>query len=342
MCLRYSIVFIFVSCLCACDKSNEDTLPKNTDFELNIPDYFPAPEPLLSNNQKMTKEIVALGKKLFYDPILSGDNTISCATCHQPNLGFSDGLSLSDRGITGEQLPRHSPALINLSWSKAFFWDGGATNLESQAMAPITNKDEMGQAIPELMSELSNHDEYPGLFNEAFPDEEMDMTTIAKALAHFERTLISAGSKYDDYRKGKAKLSELELYGMKVVESKCGGCHPAPLFTDNDYHNNGLDDTYSEDNDRMEQGRLRITYIYEDMGKYKTPTLRNILKSAPYMHDGRLGRLDDVLHHYTNGVKRSPTLDPLIDTEGISLSEVQKQAILVFLETLTDEEFLEM
>lgn len=334
----YFLVCVFLIMGCRDQEVTPETV--GGPYRLLFPDYFPPTQPLLSNNDPLTYEGIALGQKLFFDPMLSGNNKISCSTCHQPDLGFSDGVALSSAGISGRALHRHSPALINLAWGTGFFWEGGSTNLESQALAPITNADEMGQNILELIAELNQDPDYPTLFRKAFDDGQINSANIMKAIAQYERTLISATSRYDDYRQGKVALTSLELQGLQLVEKKCGGCHPAPLFTDNVYHNNGLDSVYSDALEGIAQGRYRITYRPEDMGKFKVPTLRNIAASAPYMHDGRLSSLDDVLNHYSSGIHASATLDPRIPETGFQLTTEERKAMLAFLNTLTDETFM--
>lgn len=337
---RFALTTLLAMFLMAC--SDETVNPESGGgiYLLHFPSYFPQPEPLLSNNDPLTKNGVALGKMLFFDPILSGNNQISCGTCHQPEKGFADGVALANHGISGNKLHRHSPALVNLAWGTGFFWEGGSKNLESQALAPIINPDEMGQNVAELVEELKSHPEYPLLFNKTFDDGEINGSNIMKALAQFERTLISANTKYDYYRQGKLSLTELELKGLNLVTQKCGVCHPAPLFTNNSYHNNGLDSEYSTDHEGIAQGRYRITFLSEDMGKFKVPTLRNIVASAPYMHDGRFASLDEVLDHYSHGIKGSSTLDVLIPPAGFALTIEDRQAILSFLEALTDVKFM--
>jgi cytochrome c peroxidase len=338
--VRFTSVALLAIIFMAC--SDEEVKPESGGgtYLLRFPSYFPQPEPLLSNNDPLTKDGVALGKMLFFDPILSGNNQVSCSTCHQPAKGFADGLALTSNGISGNTLHRHSPALVNLAWAKGFFWEGGSKNLESQALAPIINADEMGQNVVELIEELNAHSEYPALFKKTFTDGEINGSNIMKALAQFERTLISATTKYDYYRQGKASLTELESKGMMLVEKKCGSCHPAPLFTNNGYHNNGLDSEYSSDHEGIAQGRYRITFLPEDLGKFKVPTLRNIGASAPYMHDGRFATLDDVLDHYAHGIQASSTLDSILPPDGMALTTEERQAILSFLDALTDEKFM--
>jgi cytochrome c peroxidase len=333
----FAVLFIGVAC------TNEDDVtpqPGGGTYLLRFPSYFPQPEPLLSNNDPLTNYGVLLGEKLFFDPILSGNNQISCGTCHQPKKGFADGVALATHGISGNPLHRHSPALINLAWAKGFFWDGGSKNLESQAFAPITHPDEMHQDRTILADELKVIAEYVTLFSKTFPDKEITNENIAKALAQYQRTLISATTKYDDYRQGKYTLTELELKGMTIVEQKCGSCHTAPLFTNNGYHNNGLDSEYSDEHEGIALGRYRITHLLQDMGKFKVPTLRNVTASAPYMHDGRFATLNDVLEHYSQGIQSSTTLDAHIPEQGMLLTTDEREAILAFLNALTDEEFM--
>lgn len=339
--LRLTFFVLLILLIQSC--SNEEVKPKDSGgtYFLRFPSYFPKPEPLLSNNDPLTYDGVALGKRLFFDPILSGNNKISCSTCHQPAKGFADGLALTSEGISGNTLHRHSPALINLAWGDGFFWEGGSKNLESQALAPIINEDEMGQSIVKLVEELNAHPDYPELFRKTFVDGEVNGANIMKAIAQFERTLVSATTKYDYYRQGKVSLTPLELKGLTLVEQKCGSCHPAPLFSINSYHNNGLDSEYGDEFEGIAQGRYRITRMPEDMGKFKVPTLRNVTASAPYMHDGRFGTLNAVLDHYSNGIQYSVTLDRSIPREGFQLTSYERLAILAFLEALNDYEFME-
>lgn len=235
--------------------------------------------------------------------------------------------------------------MINLAWmGNGLFWDGGATNLESQALAPLAAHDEMFKDLFTLEKELKADPEYVRLFAKAFG--EVSIPNTLKGLAQFQRTFISAYSKYDDHVSGKTGLSLDELQGMQIVRKKCQGCHSGVLFTDNSYHNNGLDDDFSDaGHEGIYRGRYRVTNDPEDLGAYKTPTLRNIMVSAPYMHDGRLPTIEAVLDHYANGVKLSPATDPLVlqkpmGRPGIPLTAREKDQIIAFLRTLTDEKFL--
>lgn len=308
----------------------------------------------------LTEEAFQLGRRLFYDPILSGSNDTSCATCHRHELAFTDGLPRSIG--TGEQeLDFSSMSLVNLLWGpRRFFWNGRALSLEEQSLMPIQNAKEMDQSLDELLEELRGSEEYRKRFRVAYGD--ITEQNIAKALATFMRLLISADSKYDRYLRGEAKLSPLEEHGRKlfmahpdVKVSQKGGncidCHSQFLtsgFADvlDGFTNNGLDHEIS-----LPQGLGDITKNPADKGKFKVPTLRNIAITAPYMHDGRFDSLEDVMMHYNHGIKISSTLSPLIleasnrsidakESVGLSLSEDEVEAIIAFLHTLTDEGFL--
>lgn len=327
---------------CACndlDDSYQEPAPL-----VSVPGNFPDfPD---SKTNPLTADGVALGKKLFFDKRLSGNNQVSCATCHQQNLAFSDGQALTTNGISGKALERNSPALINLAWAgNGLFWDGGSTNLESQAFAPLSHEDEMHQNLEELMEELNADPVYVKMFEKAFAGK-INQADMVKAIAQFERTLISSNSRYDKYLRSEAGgiLNAEELQGLRLAEQFCFSCHSGVLLTDNLYHNNGIDDDFEDDTELMlKRGRARITGSNADLGKFRTPTLRNIELTAPYMHDGRFKTLESVLQHYSGSVKDSPTLDAALrqnGTLGIPLSELQRKQLAAFLKTLTDYEFI--
>lgn len=332
------LAFLSFSCSDT-DDSYQEALPLVT-----IPDNFP--DFIDSKTNPLTEDGIALGKKLFFDKRLSGNNQVSCATCHQQNLVFSDGFALTTQGISGKALERNSPALINLAWATTgLFWDGGSTNLESQSFAPLAHEDEMHQNLTELIEELNADANYPRLFDKAF-GKAINQADIVKAIAQFERTLISGNSKYDKYirKESGGNLDSDELKGLQIAEKFCFSCHATPLLTDNLYHNNGIDTDFTDDTElMMKKGRFRITNDLQDLGKFRTPTLRNIEKTAPYMHDGRFETLEQVVNHYSNGILASATLDPVLNQNGklgIPLSETDKKQLIAFLRTLTDYEFL--
>jgi cytochrome c peroxidase len=226
------------------------------------------------------------------------------------------------------------------------FWDGGSLNLESQAFGPLSAVDEMNQALPVLIDELNAVPDYVNRFKRVF-NTEITTAGIVRALAQFQRTLISSNSRYDKYSRKETGgyLSTAEERGLQLVRLKCASCHSGELFTDNGYHNNGIDSDFSNtEHENIFQGRYRITYNTADMGKFKTPTLRNSMLTAPYMHDGRFSTMEEVLNHYSDGVKITATTDVLVQqgngTPGISLTADDKKNIIAFLHTLTDSAFI--
>lgn len=313
-------------------------------FKLEVPSNFPAVED--DKDNPLTEEGVALGRLLFYDVRLSGNNRISCASCHKQELAFSDGLALTNVGVSGKSLLRHAPVLFNLAWANhGLFWDGGSTNLESQAFGPLTSPDEMNQDLLALEAELKQVPDYQRRFKQVFK-EEIKAANVVKALAQFQRTLISGNSKYDKYvrREAGATLSADELQGLSLVNTKCAGCHSGSLFTDDLFHNNGLDAVFSDAMEGIYQGRFRVTFLKEDLGKFKTPSLRNVMITAPYMHDGRFKTIEEVLDHYSSGAKASVVTDLLMYQDhgriGIPLTAQEKTAIKAFLSALTDVDFI--
>ncbi|WP_234462598.1 cytochrome-c peroxidase [Adhaeribacter terrigena] len=328
----------------ACTKP-ENRLPEPAPepFTVTAPENLGKTVPFPDRNP-FTREGILLGRKLFYDPTLSANNKISCATCHAPQKAFTDGLALGTLGVSGKALHRNAPTLQNLAWHKGWFWDGGAKDLESLNFGPLKHEDEMGQDLNELVTELKNNPEYAPLFKAAFPQDSISTITLTRALAQFQRTLISANSRYDKYvRKEGGKLDEQELEGLTIFQQKCSSCHATDFFTDFAYHNNGLDNTFPDDFEAVAWGRGRISEKPADIGKYKTPTLRNIALTAPYMHDGRFKTLAEVLEHYNSGVKKSATLDAELQKNpmpGIALTESEKTKLIAFLNTLTDPEFV--
>lgn len=317
----------------------------NQPYVFTVPNYFPEPVKMPSN--PLTEAGIELGRFLFYEPLLSGNKKISCATCHNQEKAFSDGLVLSNTGISGKTLERHSPVIFNLAWTDSgFFWDGGSTNLESQAFAPLTHPDEMGVHFAEMTARLAAIPEYMDLFQRAY-QESPTAAGVAKALAQFQRSVVSADSPYDRYRRGEQPLalSQSALRGLQLVQQKCGSCHAGELFTDNRYHNNGLDSSFTDDSrEEVYFGRYRISRDQADMGAFKTPSLRNVMVSAPYMHDGRLATIADVFEHYRTGVQPTMYTDPRLyqanGRTGILLTDAEVQDMISFLHSLTDNTFL--
>ena len=324
----------------SCNQPDEDYV--TTPYQLQIPAGLPPMDQFIPPDNPMTVEGVALGRKLFYDPILSDDNTQSCSSCHNQEDGFADMRPFSI-GIDGSVGERNSMALINLGWNQfGFFWDGSEPTLESQALKPVTNPIEMNTTWPEVEAKLNSHSEYPELFKKAYNVDYIDSLTVAKALAQFERTLISGNSKFDKwYNQQSIQLSEQELRGFVLYtteQADCFHCHGlGGLITDNQFHNNGMDTEFSAD-----EGRYLVTGNDADKGKFRTPTLRNIELTAPYMHDSRFFTLEQVVDHYSEHVQMSATLDPLMELVGVGgaqLTQQEKEDLIAFLKTFTDTDF---
>ena len=332
-------------CSSCSNESVETYVP--TPNPLQIPQLFEDNilNPVIPTNNPQTVEGIALGKKLFFDPILSRDNTQACADCHMPENAFSDTDRFSD-GIDGAFGPRNSMPLFNLAWNydDRFFWDGRIFSLEHQAFQPVTSPIEMHNTWSNVEQDLQEHSEYPNLFNLAFGSSTIDSTLVTKAIAQFERTLISSNSKFDKYLLNEVTLTSEELNGFNIfmdeTKGDCFHCHGSdknPLWTDNAFHNNGLDVTFTD------LGFGKVTGDPADNGKFKSPSLRNLVFTAPYMHDGRFATLDDVINHYSEGLQNSSTIDPLmkkVAQGGVQLSTQEKANLKAFLLTLSDPEFI--
>jgi cytochrome c peroxidase len=314
--------------------SKFDPIINEDDITVKWPDYFPAPVYDFSGNP-ITKEGFLLGKKLFYDPILSVDNTISCGSCHQQFVAFAHADHKLSHGIDNKFGVRNSQALFNVIWNTTFFWDGGSNHIEVQPIGPITNPVEMDETVQNVVYKLSQRADYKSLFKAAFNADSITSQLMLKAIAQFMGAFVSASSKYDKNRIDPVAnpFTEDEKLGLTIFESKCASCHVPPLFTDNSFRNNGLDEIFSD------SGRYLITNINSDMGKFKVPSLRNIELTYPYMHDGRFETLPQVLNHYSSEIKQSATLDQSL-TNGIPLNNTEKQQLIAFLKTLTDREFI--
>ena len=342
------ISFLLTLLALSCNKESTDSyVNTTTPSPLQIPPLFESLilNPIIPSNNPQTQEGISLGRKLFYDPILSSDNTQACASCHNPTNAFTDSSRFSE-GIDGFFGIRNSMPLFNLAWNyeDRFFWDGRESGLENQAFEPITNPIEMHTTWPEVAEKISQDLEYPQLFKAAFGDLPIDSVLVSKAIAQFERILISANSKFDNYLLGTSDLSAQEISGFNIFmdESKgdCFHCHGSennPLWTDNKFHNNGLDSEITD------LGLGRVTGDPSDDGKFKSPSLRNLIFTAPYMHDGRFSTLEDVINHYSEGLQNSTTIDPLmkkVAQGGVQLSFQEKANLKAFLLTLTDEDFI--
>ncbi len=309
---------------------------------LKIPEGFVVPKgwprPVFDfRKTKVTEAGFILGRTLFNDPLLSKDNTISCASCHLNFTAFTHADHALSHGIYGLKGTRNSIALFNLAWSKSFMWDGRVERLEEQPLNPITNPVEMADSMPNVLAKLNSAGRYRQMFYNVFRDSVITQRLLLKALVEYTVMLESYNSKYDSVRRGEPGVAytTTELNGYKLFQQHCNACHTEPLFTNNDFRNNGLPiDTALKD-----YGRIAITGQAGDERAFKVPSLRNIAVSAPYMHDGRFPRLKDVIEFYTSGIEHSATLATELN-EPINLSPADKKDLVAFLNTLTDKVFL--
>ncbi len=320
-----------------CDSSApaDEAPPPPTPYELVLPARFP--EMNIPANNPLTVEGVALGRRLFYDPIFSADGTKSCASCHLPSTSFSDPNRVSE-GVGGATGTRQAMALMNIGYVDDLFWDGRAESLEAQAIQPVQNPVELSEDWDHVVHKLQQHPTYPDAFEAAFGTRTIADSLAVKAIAQFERTLLSGNSKFDQVNRGEATFTEAEQRGFDLFfteKADCFHCHGTLLFTDNRFHNNGLDAAPAD------SGRAGVTHHAFEMGLFRSPSLRNIEYTAPYMHDGRFTTLEEVIQHYNFGVKRSPTLDPLMQNgRFLFLTEDDVQDLIAFLKTLSDPKFL--
>jgi cytochrome c peroxidase len=319
----------------------------------------------LPRDNPLTVEGVALGSKLFFDRRLSGNDSESCSTCHNPRRAFTQPRRVS-RGSNGELGVRNAMSLENLAWKNSFFLDGRAATVRQQSLQPIQNPIEMHESLTNLVAKLNGRtgsplsadgahgvtrptEDYPRLFKNAFGSPEITSDKIARALEQFVLSQVSYNSKFDRVMQGEAKFTKEEARGFVLFNTEydpyhgqygadCFHCHGGPLFQSLDFANNGLDSTFRD------LGRYNATHRTGDIGKFAVPSLRNVAVTAPYMHDGRFQTLEQAVAHYCTGMKRSATLDPNLAKHpdgGVPLSATDRQALVAFLKTFTDEKFLQ-
>ncbi|WP_375581182.1 cytochrome c peroxidase [Marivirga tractuosa] len=351
-----SVLFIIISF--GCDPKVKEYEPED-DFELSAPSYFGSFNERIPADNPTTTKGFELGRMLFYEKKLSGDNSMSCASCHEQSKAFTDGKPFSS-GIDGQNGEVSSMSLVNLLWAEKFTWNGKMQSVEEQSTEPIRNPIEMHENFDNAIQKLEDAG-YNALFQEAFETDEITEELIGKALAQFQRALISSNSKYDQYLRGEYEPTQSERRGEQLFFThpipgqlrggNCGDCHLGPLTSGaidefQGFHNNGLDN-----DENMDEGLMSVTGNPSDKGRFKTPSLRNIALTAPYMHDGRFETLEEVIEHYDNGIHQSSTLDILIiegsnenqesgERPQLFLTDQEKEDILAFLHMLTDEEFI--
>ena len=326
------IVFVGVAFLfIAASKKYTDPY-KPTYLKLEIPKGWPKPAKDIYAGNPLTEQGFQLGKKLFYDGRLSKDGNFPCASCHQQFAAFASYDHDFSHGYNNQFTTRNAPPLFNLAWTPLLHWDGGINHIEVQPLAPLTAHNEMAENIDSVLKKLRGDTAYPRLFKAAFGTSVINSQRMLKALAQFTGSIISANSKYDKVLRGEDKFTPAEEKGYTFFKAKCATCHTEPLFTDNSFRNNGLDvNPFLND-----YGRMRITNDKKDSLKFKVPSLRNISLTFPYMHDGRIYSIGQVIDHYSKGINiNQPTLDSALKNR-IAISNAEKNQLIYFLFTLTD------
>jgi cytochrome c peroxidase len=332
--------------------SPKDALSKRLDlptsytaYKFELPASFPIPS--LPKDNPLLEERVALGKRLFHETALSKNGSLSCASCHLPEAALSDPRQFS-LGIENRPGNRNAMPLFNLAWKSAFFWDGRSPSLRDQVLQPIQDHREMDESLDNVVLKLKVLPTYQEAFKNAFGSGEITAQNLALALENFLLTLTSYNSKFDRANRGEVQLSDLEKRGFELFMTEreprlgsmggdCFHCHGGALFTDHQFRNNGLAI------DEKDLGRFLNTKASLDRGAFSTPSLRNIALTAPYMHDGRFATLEQVLDHYSEGLQYTATLDPNLAKHpggGLQLSPEDKKALIAFLKTLTDTQFV--
>jgi cytochrome c peroxidase len=325
---------VLVMLFSACSPSTEPVETQDTTpYVANFPPDFPAMT-IPQYEQPLTQAKVELGRKLFSDPILSINRTVACATCHQAENGFAMNLPVA-AGVFGRRGVRNVPTLTNVGYNRSFFWHGGATSLQTQALSSIENEDEMGNEADNVVQVLSTHTEYPRLFRRAF-GRDVDILAVLDALAAFERTLVSGNSRYDRFERGdRQALNTSEQAGRTLFFSErtqCASCHTGFNFTNGGFEDNGNQAQY------VDFGRFMMTANDTDNGTFKVPTLRNVERTAPYFHNGAFPTLERVVAHYNAGGASSPNQS--LHVKPLGLSNNEQLDLVHFLKALTDEEFI--
>jgi len=333
---KYYLLFLIFPLLISC--SNDDY--QNVPIDFKVPSNFPDLAYDFTNNPP-TEKGFELGKKLFYDGRLASDGIVSCGFCHIQENAFTHHGHTVSHGVNNAAGTRNSPPIQNMAFQTAYMWDGATTHLDLQPIIPFTSPIEMNGNFSNAIAMMKNDAQYKKLFKQAFDGGEINSENMLKALGQFMALLVSSNSKFDKYRRNESggTMTADELDGYAIFNQKCASCHATDLFTDNSFRNNGL----AINPQVNDIGRFRVTQLESDKYKFKVPSLRNIEKTAPYMHDGRFYTLEAVLDHYSSGDVNTQNLDESLNnngTLGIPLTQTEKAKIIAFLKTLTDNEFL--
>jgi cytochrome c peroxidase len=324
--LSLFITALLVTESCKKQKHSVTLLP------ISIPSYFPVTS-FYEINQ-ISVEGAELGRRLFYDRKFSKDGSVSCGSCHQQIAAFGTYDHDLSHGVGGAHGNRNAMSTFNLAWQKSFGWDGAASSLETVYIKHITSNVELAESVDNVVSKINADQQYANLFRKAYGTAEINQQKIFKALTQFLATIISSSTKYDSVKQNLATFTASEQTGYTIFKAKCNSCHAEPLFTDFSFRNIGL-----PVNSLNDKGRMNITGNRTDSLKFRVPSLRNLFKSYPFMHDGRFISFADVFNHYQNGIQPSATLDPLFSA-GIALTASERTAVVDFLKTLTDEKIV--
>jgi cytochrome c peroxidase len=302
-----------------------------TVYPIQIPSHFPQTDYYQRN--PITKEGFELGRRLFYDRRFSVDGSISCGSCHQQVAAFGTFDHDLSHGVNGSHGIRNAMSLFNLAWQTSYGWDGKYASLDAVYSAHINSPIEFGENINSIINKLKTDSRYTEQFKTVYGSAYISQQRIFNALTQFVGAFISSATKYDSVKQNLKTFTTSELAGYAVFQSKCNSCHSEPLFTDFSYRNNGLPLTVLND-----RGRMTVTGNKADSLKFRVPSLRNLFKSYPFLHDGRFIGFEQIFEHYNSGVQQSTTLDPLLSS-GIQLSVAERTALVDFFRTLTDNNF---
>ena len=327
----FCIIFLVVACF-SC--STQPTALKDEEQPLNYPSWFP--DPIIPFDNVPTKLRVELGRRLFYDMRLSADGKTSCGSCHTSSAAFTDG-KMTSSGNHSKQGKRNAPTLANLAWSPYFMAEGGVPSLEVQVLAPFIDSLELHMSFAKAFETMASDPTIVQLCKAAY-NREPDAFCLTHSISAFERTMVSGDSRYDQVVHGKDDdvMTEEEKVGMQLFfseKTKCASCHSGVFFTDFLFHNIGLYEEYPD------HGKERENYQTADIGKFKTPTLRNVQLTGPYMHDGSMSTLEEVIDFYNTGGKPHPNRDALMSP--LHLNDEEKKALVAFLNSLTDWNFVQ-
>ena len=298
-----------------------------------VPIGWPKPVYDFKKNN-FSNEKILLGRLLFYDPILSKDNTISCASCHSPYNAFAHTDHALSHGIGDSIGFRNAPALINLAWQKSFMWDGAISDLDEQAVFPITHPKEMGEKLNHVIQKINQSEKYKNIIASAYGIDSINKQQLLQSISQFILSLVSSNSKYDSVMQHKLSFTTQELKGYQLFKKNCSSCHTEPLFTNGNFKNNGLKPSAI----LIDYGRMRVTQNKKDSLFFKVPTLRNLSYTYPYMHDGRFTKLSEVLLHYTSNVDQNSNVSKELQ-QPIILTPNEKVDLISFLLTLNDRSF---